>query len=575
MKPSPRAGSSNPPAPASADPAPDPEASDAAPAPDPLAWALLDQLGRPAALSEATGRLVAMNAAFRRHTQLGDQANPRAIRLARGRLWDDTGHALTPPGSVHSSGLLPRAARESGSAESRWRLVELTQRCTTLPDLARRLPRLRGGAALLQLELRPHPGRAAGLGLDQTATILDSLEERLLQTLPTGATLCRSRSERLVALFPWRDSGQALLQQARLWQQQLSAPLSLQPGAGQPALSLGLSRAPVNGRSLEPLLEASCQALAHAHLQPLPSVCLASHSSPSALSLQRLADPLAEAIAHDRLRLLYQPIVALASGRIEGVEVLCRWEDPQLGAIEPSLFIGVAEATEQIHLLGNWLIERVFAQLRRWQSLPAGVRYASLNVSPRQLQQPSLVDTLRRGLERHGLRAEQVMLEITEDQSIEPGSAAHDQLLELHRLGFCLAMDDYGRGYAGLHQLHCLPFSAVKVDRHLIDQIETDRLQQAMVQGAVDLQNTALMRVVVEGVERASQRQRLLELGCRLGQGFLFSRPVDAATIERLLRLPQLPEPGPAPTPLTAPEPTTAEAQAPEAARGPIPGSGP
>lgn len=528
--------------------------------PDPLAWALLDQLGRPAALSDTSGRLVAMNAAFRRHTQLGDQAQPSAIRLARGRLWDEAGHALTPPGSVLSTGLNPAAAWGSGATPSPWRLVELTRHCATLPDLARRLPRLRGGAALLQLELRAQPGLNPLLGLDQTAAILDSLEERLLQRLPAGATLCRSRSERLVALFPWRDSGQALQQQAELWQEQLSAPISLGSDAHKPALSLGLSRSPVDGRSLEPLLEVSCQALAHAHLQPLPSVCVARPMSPGAATLRRLADPLAEAIAKDRLRLLYQPIVALASGRIEGVEVLCRWDDPVLGAVEPSLFIGVAEATEQIHQLGRWLIERVFAQLRHWQSLPAGVEYVSLNVSPRQLQQQALIDSLRRGLARHGLRAQQVMLEITEDQSIEPGSPAHEQLLELHRLGFCLAMDDYGRGYAGLHQLNCLPFSAVKVDRHLIDAIETDRLQQAMVQGAVDLQNTALMRVVVEGVERSSQRQRLLELGCRLGQGFLFSRPVEAHEIERLLGLPRLP---------------AAAAVAAEAGGSPFPGSGP
>lgn len=553
-------GESPPPDPApgrSSEPEPD-RASEAAP--DPLASALLDQLGRPAALSDTSGRLVAMNAAFRRHTQLGDQANPAAIRLARGRLWDEAGHALTPPGSVQSTGLNPAATKGSAAPGSSWRLVELTRRCASLPDLARRLPRLRGGAALLQLELRAQPTVEPRLGIDQTATILDNLEQRLLQRLPAGATLCRSRSERLVALFPWRASGQALQQQAELWQQELSAPIQLGPEAHKPALSLGLSRSPVDGRSLEPLLEVSCHALARAHLQPLPSVCVAEPTSPAAASLRRLADPLADAIAKDRLRLLYQPIVALASGRIEGVEVLCRWDDPVLGAVEPSLFIGVAEATEQIHRLGSWLIERVFAQLRHWQSLPAGLEYVSINVSPRQLQQQALVTSLRQGLARHGLRAKQVMLEITEDQSIEPGSAAHEQLLELHRLGFCLAMDDYGRGYAGLHQLNCLPFSAVKVDRHLIEAIETNRLQQAMVQGAVDLQNTALMRVVVEGVERPSQRQCLLELGCRLGQGFLFSRPVEAREIERLLRQPQLP---------------AAAAVASEAGGGPFPGSGP
>lgn len=408
------------------------DASDTPPAADPplppLTQALLDRLDRPTALRAGDGRLVAMNAAFRRCARLEDPAIPLPIRLVEGRLWDGAGRVL-PAGPLLSSAL--RTAPGTGSVEGKggtaehWQLVELNP-----------------------------PGRQ-----------------------PPGA---------------WGSDRRADRRADRL--------------------------------------------------------------------TDRLADRLAEAIAGNRLGLLYQPIVALDSGRIEGVEVLCRWQDPLLGSIEPSQFIAVAEATGQIHALGSWLIGRVFAQLRRWQALPGGPVSISINLSPRQLQRRSLVDDLQRGLERQGLRAEQVTLEITEDQSIEPGSAAHEHLLELHRLGFCLAMDDYGSGYAGLHQLNRLPFTAVKTDRHLIEAIETDRLQQAMVQGAVDLQNTAGMRVVVEGVERASQRQRLLELGCRLAQGFLFARPMEAAELEQLLRLPQLP----------APAVATLQVQ-----EGPFPGLGP
>lgn len=252
--------------------------------------------------------------------------------------------------------------------------------------------------------------------------------------------------------------------------------------------------------------------------------------------LRLLARPLAMALDQERLRLLYQPIVAMADQRMEGVEVLCRWEDPILGSISPSDFIAVAEATEQINLLGSWLIDTVFAQVGPWLSMPQGLQYVSLNVSPLQLHHEGLIRVLRDGLERHGLNPEQIMLEITEDQNFDHNSEARQRLLALDQLGFTLAMDDYGTGYSGLQRLHTLPFGAVKVDRCLIDAIETDRLQQAMMLGVVHLQNEAGMRVVIEGVERLEQRQTLLNLGCRIGQGFLFSKPIQAEQLVHLLK---------------------------------------
>jgi diguanylate cyclase len=226
----------------------------------------------------------------------------------------------------------------------------------------------------------------------------------------------------------------------------------------------------------------------------------------------------------------------MAPERIEGVEVLCRWEDPVLGSVSPTDFIAVAEATEQINLLGSWLIDTVFARVGRWLAMPQGLRYVSLNVSPLQLNHEGLVEVLRNGVERHGLNPGQIMLEITEDQTFDRNTGAQERLLALDQMGFTLAMDDYGTGYSGLQRLHSLPFKAVKVDHCLIDAIETDRLQQAMVRGVVDLQNSVGMRVVVEGVERVEQRDTLVNLGCRLGQGYLFSKPMPAEQLDHLLQ---------------------------------------
>ena len=225
----------------------------------------------------------------------------------------------------------------------------------------------------------------------------------------------------------------------------------------------------------------------------------------------------------------------MANQRIEGVEVLCRWEDPILGSVCPADFIAVAEATGQIHLLGSWLIDTVLAQVGPWLSMARGLQYVSLNVSPLQLDHEGLIEELVDGLDRHGLNPSQIVLEITEDHNYDQNSGARERLLALDQLGFTLAMDDYGTGYSGLERLQTLPFGVVKVDRCLIDAIETDQLQQSMLRGVVDLQNSAGLRVVAEGVERLEQSKTLQELGCRLGQGFYFCKPIQAQQLDDLL----------------------------------------
>jgi EAL domain-containing protein (putative c-di-GMP-specific phosphodiesterase class I) len=392
------------------------------------------------------------------------------------------------------------------------------------------------GATLLKLELREQGGLLNRLAVDQLKAIVDGLEERLLACLPEGSSICRNRVDRLIALIPSHHSLPDLRREAEAWQRALSMPMLLGDIALTPVLSLGLSRAPQDGQRFELLLDSCDQALARAHRQPTASACVAAPPERPQRQLRLLAAPLALAIDQEKLRLAYQPIVELASQRVEGVEVLCRWNDPIHGRISPVDFIAVAEATEQINLLGSWLIDTVFAQLRRWLAIPLGLQYVSLNVSPLQLHHEGLVEVLQSGLERHGLEPGQIMLEITEDQNLGSRSRARAHLLQLQRLGFTLAMDDYGTGYSGLHRLQTLPFGAVKVDRCLINAIETDRLQQAMLRGVVDLQNNTDLRVVVEGVERESQRSTLLDLGCRMGQGFLFSRPIPADQLESLLR---------------------------------------
>jgi EAL domain-containing protein (putative c-di-GMP-specific phosphodiesterase class I)/GGDEF domain-containing protein len=491
-----------------------------------LASALLERFERPTAVCDRSGRLVAMNAGFRREAERRGLQPDGGLVLVEGVVLDGEGRPV--PLDVVSTELTTASLPGPD-----WRLLELPTAVVNLPTIARRFELLGGQpAALLQVELREQGGLLNRFGVEHIQEIVDGLEQRLLCCLPEDTSLCRSRGERLLALIPLQSGLEQLQLQAQRWQQELSAPLQLAQQTVQPLLSLGISRFPQDGQRFELLLEACNRALLSAHRQPKASVCIAAPLEHEQRQLRLLARPLAIAIDQERLRLLYQPIVEMATNRIKGVEVLCRWQDPLLGTISPTDFIAVAEATEQINLLGSWLIDAVFSQQRRWQDRGLQLDYVSINVSPLQLHHAGLVEALRQGLQRHRIQPGQVMLEMTENQTFQASPELLQRLWSLHELGFILAMDDYGTGYSGMQRLTSLPFRALKVDRCLIDAIDTDPLQQAVVRGVVDLQNSTGIRVVVEGVERPEQCRRLLDLGCRLGQGFLFSRPIPAQQVE-------------------------------------------
>lgn len=505
-----------------------------------LARALLDRFERPTALCDRSGRLVAMNAGFRRAAERAGLDPDLSLVFAEGGLVDGEGRPV-PLAVVHSE------LTSASLLGPDWQLLELPTQLVSLPGVARRFEQLGGQpAALLQVELREQGGLLNRLGVGHIQEIVDGLEQRLLSCLPEGTSLCRSRGERLLALIPFQAGLDQLQIQAQRWQRELSAPLQVAQQAVQPVLSLGISRFPQDGQRFELLLEACNRALLSAHRQPKASVCIAAPLEHEQRQLRLLARPLAIAIDQERLRLLYQPIVEMATNRIKGVEVLCRWQDPVLGTISPTDFIAVAEATEQINLLGTWLIDSVFAQHRRWLDRGLQLDYVSLNVSPLQLHHAALVEALREGLRRHRIQPGQVMLEMTENQAFEASPELMQRLWSLHELGFILAMDDYGTGYSGMQRLTSLPFRALKVDRCLIETIDTDPLQQSVLRGVVDLQNTTGIRVVVEGVERPEQCSKLIELGCRLGQGFLFSRPIPAQQVETWMRSSSEPSASPA-----------------------------
>jgi diguanylate cyclase (GGDEF)-like protein len=241
-----------------------------------------------------------------------------------------------------------------------------------------------------------------------------------------------------------------------------------------------------------------------------------------------LEGELRAAMAAGELRVLYQPIVALPSGRIVGVEALVRWDRGSRGLVSPAEFIPLAEETGLIVELGAWVLGeacRTVVGLDR--NSGAGLNL-SVNLSARQLLEQGLEATVAAALSASGLRAGRLTLEITEGVLMADTAATIDRLGSLRGLGVRVAIDDFGTGYSSLGYLRRFPLDAVKIDRSFIEDVTEGTRQAALVHAIVELCRTLELDTVAEGVETREQAARLTELGCELAQGFHFGRPMTA-----------------------------------------------
>jgi EAL domain-containing protein (putative c-di-GMP-specific phosphodiesterase class I) len=259
------------------------------------------------------------------------------------------------------------------------------------------------------------------------------------------------------------------------------------------------------------------------------------------------AEDLRIALEKRQFVLYYQPEIDLSARKIIGLEALIRWVHPERGLILPMDFIPLAEESGLILPIGDWGLSEACAQVHRWCGEDAGNNSLRVlvNLSARQFSRLGLADHVEALMVQFGLNSGQLGLEMTESSLIPNMRIALDVLGSLRRLGVSLLMDDFGTGYSSLNHLHSCPFDVLKIDRSFVGRMTQGDQPLQIVRTIIELARVLGMEVVAEGIETCEQYRLLLQLGCRVGQGFLFARPLTMEAVSELLRLPGriLPDP--------------------------------
>jgi diguanylate cyclase (GGDEF)-like protein/PAS domain S-box-containing protein len=433
-----------------------------------------------------------------------------------------------------------RDISERKEAESRIASMVCHDALTGLPnrvllrerlDQARALVEAGGSAAVLSVDLDDFKAVNDTLGHATGDMLLQRVAERLLRCVRQTDTVARLGGDEFVVVLLGLDREEA----GRRGQgivDLLGEPYDLDGHQVLATASVGIATSPRDGIFPDQLLKNADFALYGAKGDGRRA-CRLFEPSMAARRKSRLdtEGALREALAAEQFVLFYQPIVGLTSGAVTGLEALVRWQHPVRGLIYPDDFIPIAEDTGMIVPLGEWVLHEACRNAVRW---PGEIRL-SVNVSPTQFRSATFLETVRNALQRSGLAAERLDIEITESVLLQASDATLAVLNELRRMGISISLDDFGTGYSSLGYLRSFRFDRIKIDRSFVGDLLQRAESEAIVRAVIGIGNALGIVTVAEGVETRSQLKRLRSHGCSQAQGYLFSKPRPADEVATML----------------------------------------
>ncbi|CAI8792524.1 diguanylate cyclase [Methylococcus capsulatus] len=403
-----------------------------------------------------------------------------------------------------------------------------------------RAHRDRGRVALLYIDLDHFKEVNDTLGHHQGDALLVQAAHRVRRCVRESETVTVARlgGDEFTVIVPDFEGMDEVERLARAIIDSLSEPFRLGDQLAHVSASIGITVFPDDAADTDGLLRNADQAMYAAKRAGRNGYQAFNPEMQRAMSMRvRLSQALRDAVQAGQLRLHYQPIVELASGRVCKAEALLRWEHPEFGEVSPAAFIPIAEDCGSIHCIGDWVFERAACQAARWRSRFGTDFQVSINVSPRQFQAGGR--DFGRWLERLGelgLDGSMLALEITETLLMDTDQAIADKLAQFRAAGVQIALDDFGTGYSSLAYLKEFRIDYLKIDRTFVRDMTPDSKSFLLSEAIVTMAHRLGLKVIAEGVETPQQYALLERIGCDYFQGYLFSRPLPEDAFEGLLR---------------------------------------
>lgn len=435
--------------------------------------------------------------------------------------------------------------------EERIRRLAYWDALTGLPNRAQLLDHL--AAALDQAAQTGEPCAVLMLDLDRFKLVNDALGhgfgDRLLQAvaqrlgsgvLRGGDIAARLSSDEFAVLMPASGAETARKVALRL-RQNLQQPLAIGDQAVDVSVGIGIAVYPDDAQTAEQLLGRAEIAMYAAKAQFTGLKAYTPELETAQLATLSMLTELQAAIENDHLRLYLQPKVALADGRVAGVEALVRWQHPGRGLVPPGLFIPFAEQTGFIRSITAWMIERCIACGQMLKEMGEDVEFA-INLSTRDLLDHDLPLKVERLLTAHGMAPDSICMEITESAVMDDPERALATIHRLRAMGLSLSIDDFGTGYSSLAYLKRLPLHQLKIDKSFVLRMEHDRADEKIVRSVIDLAHHLDLEVVAEGVETEQVWAMLRHWGCDHAQGYFVAKPMPAEDFPAWLAAWQAPQ---------------------------------
>lgn len=432
--------------------------------------------------------------------------------------------------------LLLADARSAPDEDILWRLTYIDS-LTRLPNrgmLEKRAQRYLQKAeangsplAVLLFDLDGFRSINDSLGHELGDRLLEVVARRLLSNIREIDTLSRPGGDEFVLLLPQSDAD-AAAHTAQRCLDLLAQPFVLGEHELTLSCSVGIAMFPEDGRTLQRLFTNADIAMYRVKQYGRNGFAFyAPDMQTSCLRQLQIANALRRAIQDDQLDLVYQPQHNLQDGELVGMEVLLRWQHPELGAVSPAEFIPIAESSGQILALGDWVLHQALSDMQRWRHDGFAPPRVAINVSAVQFRQADLHERIFAKLQELELPPEVLELELTESITMEQPARAAAVIERLHAAGVQVSIDDFGTGYSSLNQLKRFRISTLKIDKSFVADIDHDRDSHVIAKTIIRLAQGLGLRRVAEGLEHPGQLKWLRNLGCEHAQGYLLSQPLN------------------------------------------------